>query len=219
MPGAPYALGVSVKMCKDIHMVKFIVGVIAASALAVVAYYAWEAFGTRAPNPAPAEVPQTSTYATSTFSIRYPSDFTLDERYVNDIVVPTKPIRGVKFSVPKAMTEGVNLSADSGISVEWLPRAKQCTGDIYLADIVKPFELAVGSTTYSVATSTGVAAGNIYEERVYAIVGSNPCTAVRYFIHSTNIGNYDPDVVTEFDHAGLVGAFDVIRDSLTLVLP
>ncbi len=121
--------------------------------------------------------------------------------------------------IPISMTEGTNLSSDSYLSVEWLPRAKQCTGDIFIVPNVKPFEFTVGSTTYSVATSTGAAAGNIYEEQVFAIEGSKPCTAVRYFIHSSNIGNYPSEgegAVQEFNRATLLREFDSIRDALVL---
>jgi hypothetical protein len=55
---------------------------------------------------------------------------------------------------------------------------------------------------------------------VYALKGTKPCIAVRYFIHSTSIGNYDPNAgVREFDREALLGAFDQIRRSLTLGTP
>ena len=75
------------------------------------------------------------------------------------------------------------------------------------------------SSTYSAASSTGAAAGNRYEESVYAIAGSNPCTAVRYYIHYAAIENFEPGVVREFDRATLLAAFDTIRASLLLGTP
>lgn len=160
-------------------------------------------------------LPTLLTYASSTFSIKYPSDFLVDEAYAYD-QFEGKPIAGVSFTIPTSRVEGTNLSADTYLSVESLPRAKRCTGDIYIPANVKATSLLVGSTTYSVATSTGAAAGNIYEEHVYAVEGSKPCTAVRYLVHSTNIANYDPGTVSEFDRPALLNAFDAIRDSLVL---
>ena len=61
-------------------------------------------------------------------------------------------------------------------------------------------------TEYSVASLSDAGAGNLYEEKVYALVGTSPCLAVRTFIHSTNIANYDPGTVTAFDEAALTGA-------------
>jgi hypothetical protein len=74
-----------------------------------------------------------------------------------------------------------------------------------------------GSVSYSLATTSGAGAGNFYEEWVFALASSSPCTAVRYFIHSGNIGNYPTGAVTEFDHAALIKDFDSIRRSLTLI--
>lgn len=158
----------------------------------------------------------TSTYATTSYSIIYPSNFTIDPSYANTAVSPTKPIAGVKFKIPLTMATGTNLSADSYVSIEQLPRAKNCTADIYLAANVTATSEMVNGVSYSLASSTEGAAGNRYEEIVYARAGSNPCTAVRYFIHSTTLENYPAGTVREYDRAALIAEFDKIRDSLTL---
>lgn len=202
-------------------MMKYLVGGIVFVLVALGAYYAWDMFGaTPTPTPPPPPpAPTTSTYATTTFSISYPSTYTVNDSYSYN-AFEGKPVSGVKFSVPSSMTEGTNLSSDSGISVEWLPRAQNCTADIYLLADVKASAMMMGSTTYSVATSTDAGAGNLYEEAVYAIAGSKPCTAVRYFIHSMNIGNFPAEgeagAVREFDRAALLRQFDSIRDALVL---
>ena len=158
----------------------------------------------------------TSTYATSSYSIVYSRDFGIDTAYANTSVSPTKPIAGVKFTIPMTMATGTNLSADSYVSVEQLPRAKICTGDIYLSANVRAESETIGGVSYSVASSTEGAAGSRYEEIVFAKSGSNPCTAVRYFIHSTSIENYPIGTVREFDRAALLAAFDTVRDSLSI---
>ncbi len=73
-----------------------------------------------------------------------------------------------------------------------------------------------GGHTWSVATSGDAGAGNFYDETVYALAGSRPCLAIRYFIHSTNIANYDPGTIKEFDRSALVTMFDRIRSTLAL---
>ena len=163
----------------------------------------------------PAQV-ATSTYATSTFSVVYPADFTVDATYHYDQVNPKKPISGVKFTIPMTMATGTNLSADSYMSIESLPRAKSCTGDIYVAANVKPLTFSENGVQYSVATTSDAGAGNLYDETVYALVGSQPCTAVRYFVHSTQFDNYPAGSVTQFDRSALISAFDTIRQSILL---
>jgi len=157
----------------------------------------------------------TSTYATSTFSLVHPADFVVDELYAYQ-GVPNKPIPGIKFTIPGAMATGTNLSSDTGLSVESLPRAQICTGDIFILDDVPAIDLTENGVVYSIATTSGAAAGNRYEERVYAFKNSSPCTAVRYFIHSTNIGNYATGTVREFNENALIRVFDEIRTSLKL---
>lgn len=198
-------------------MAKYIVGLIALILIALAGYYAWQ-YESTPPRPAPPPPPTTSTYATTTFSIQYPSSYSVDETYTYD-QFEGKPIAGVQFMIPISATEGTNLSSDSYVSVEWLPRAKQCTGDIYIVPNVKPIDLTVASTTYSFATSTGASAGNSYEEHVYAVKDSKPCTAIRYFIHSGNIGNYPTEgegAAREFNRSDLLREFDSIRDALVL---
>lgn len=202
-------------------MAKYIIGVIALILVLAGGYYFL--YGTKLPSgnttggtPATVQQVATTTYATSSFSVAYPVDFSVDPTFSNTEVNPKKPIAGVKFTIPGAMATGTNLSSDTFVSIEQLPRAKNCTGDIYLLDEVRPSSVTENGVSYSLATTSGAAAGNFYEESVYAIQGSNPCTAVRYFIHSTNIGNYEPGAVREFDRAALLRAFDSIRGSLQL---
>ncbi|MBI4068489.1 hypothetical protein HY413_03730 [Candidatus Kaiserbacteria bacterium] len=162
----------------------------------------------------------TSTYATTTFSIVYPADLAMNEAYAYDQFGPKKLIRGVKFTIPLDMATGTNLSAyDTGISIEQLPRARNCTGDIFINVDVKTHSVTENSILYSVASTSGATAGDLYEEQVYALSGTHPCTAVRYFIHSTNIGNYPPGTVREFDRTALLATFDGIRHALTLESP
>lgn len=182
--------------------------------------YFYVSHQTVAPVPPPTETPisTTASYASTTLgvSLTYPIGYSVNELYTYDQFGPKKLIHGVSFTIPASMATGTNLSAETYVSVEQLPRANLCTGDIYLQANVKAQNITEGSVTYSLATSTGAAAGNRYEEWVYALVGSHPCTAVRYFIHYGVIENYPPGMVQEFDHATLINQFDIIRRSLVL---
>ncbi len=157
------------------------------------------------------------TNASSTFTVQYAPGWQADDTYQYTGVSADKPIAGVKFTIPMEMATGTNLSADSYVSVEMLPRATSCSADIYVLENVKASTVTAGGKEWSSVTTTGAAAGNRYEEMVFAVPGSNPCTAVRYFIHSTEIGNYPEGSVREFDKAALVSEMDKIRDTLQLL--
>ncbi|HEY5383384.1 MAG TPA: MliC family protein [Candidatus Paceibacterota bacterium] len=160
-------------------------------------------------------------FASSTlgYSIKYPQGYTVTAPYIYQALGPGKDIEGVNFIIPGTMATGTNLAADSYVSVEQLPNsAASCSASLFLGD-------QIGSTTavtdngvdYSVAQGSDAGAGNLYDETVYAIPGSSTCTAVRYFIHSSQIGNYPPGMVTAFDKQALISQFDAIRRSLMLV--
>ncbi|MBP9711072.1 MAG: hypothetical protein KBD50_02335 [Candidatus Pacebacteria bacterium] len=159
--------------------------------------------------------PTTTTIASSTmgYTMTYPLDFNA----VQDHVYPfssKKNILGFKVVVPADMATGTNLSADSYVSVEQLPNARLCTADIFMQANVKAATVTEAGVTYSVASSSDAGAGNRYDEMVYALKDSMPCTAVRYFIHYTNIQNYPDGAVTEFNRTALLNEFDQIRHSL-----
>ncbi len=160
--------------------------------------------------------PTTRTFASSTMgvSVTYPIAYTEGEHTYP--FSSTKSIHGVRFTIPMAIATGTNLSSDSYVSVEQLPNARACTGDIYLKANVRAAVLTDGSVEYSVASSTGAAAGNRYEEWVFALKDSKPCTAVRYYIHSTVVENYPEDTVVAFNKDLLVQEFDQIRRSLQI---
>ncbi len=156
-------------------------------------------------------------YATTTYSVKYPPAYAANAAYAYDQFGQAKLIHGVSFTIPAVVATGTNLSADTRISVEQLPRAKVCSGDIYLKDDVQAVLVSEGGVEYSVASTSGAGAGNRYEEVVYAIASSSPCTAVRYFIHSTSIENYPAGTVREFNRSALISEFNQIRDSLEVL--
>jgi len=200
------------------YMWKYIVGAVVLVLLAGGGYYFL--YAKKSPvagqmAPAPVHV-ATTTYAGADFSLVYPANYTVDAAYAYDQFGPKKLINGVKFIIPASMATGTNLADDTYLSVETLPRAKNCTGDIYLSGDVVPQTLMENGVQYSVANSSGAGAGNRWEESVYAIMGSTPCTAVRYLVHFGVIENYPVGAVHEFDRATLLADFDKIRQSLTL---
>lgn len=199
-----------------------VIGVIILLVVAGGGYLAWKALagGTseEASAPLPDEqVAQDTEYASTTmkFSLRYPQGFTLQEPYAYTRVSPIKPISGVKFLVPAALSQGTNLAADSGVSVEVLPRANLCTGDIFLKANVRAQSFAGRAISFSVATSSETAGADTFEEMVFAVSGSKPCIAMRYFMHTT-AATGTASSTPAFDRTSVIAAFDSIRNSLSV---
>ncbi len=152
------------------------------------------------------------------YRISYPNGY-VAEQYVYQALGPERTINGTRFIVPPSITSGTNLSQDSYISVEPLAGAiNSCSAQIYLgANATHEGFVDVGAHRYSVASSMEAAAGNRYEERVYATPVDGGCIAVRYFIHYGAIENYPKGAVNNFDRQALLRQFDIIRESLEIL--
>lgn len=149
------------------------------------------------------------------FSLRYPAGYSVDTAYRYQALGPGHEISGVAFTVPASAARGTNLSADSRLSVETLDQG-DCRAGRFLAPGTQDSAVTAGGTTWSVARTTDAGAGNRYEETVYAIPGSRPCRAVRYFLHWTVVENYPPGTVREFDRAAVLDRMDAIRATLVI---
>lgn len=153
---------------------------------------------------------------TEGISIRYPLGFIADASYRYTELGPGKDIYGVKFTIPESLATGTNLSDDSYISIESIPNQSACSAKAFLDSNAAAESVSDNGTEYSFASTTGAAAGNRYEETVYALPGTNPCIAVRYLVHYGVFENYEPGTVKRFDREALMNTFDAIRRSLTV---
>lgn len=162
--------------------------------------------------------PGFSTYtALSGWKITYPTAYDIDDSHLYRALGPGKVLRGVSFTVPQNLTAHTNLSRDTYLAVETQDTGgKDCSALLFLGDTNDESFVTQNGEKYSVAHSSEGGAGNIYEEYVYAVVGSSPCTAVRYYIHSTQIENYPADTVIPFDKDSLISVFNAMRGSLLL---
>lgn len=161
-----------------------------------------------------------STYASSTLgiSLSYPLAYSVDEQYRYQALGPGKDIRGVKFTIPTSVAAGTNLSTDSYLSIERIIGTNVCSASIFLGEGIVAHTVVDGNVSYSVASTTGAAAGNRYAETVYALPG-DPCIAVRYMVHYGVFENYPEGTIREFDRAALHKQFDVIRRALVVSIP
>ena len=143
--------------------------------------------------------------------ISVPEDFTADAKYTYQ----GTQISGTKFTIPGSMATGTNLSNDSYISLEQSISSSTCSAGLFFTDTVQSQNIIDNGVTYSFASTTGAGAGNRYEETVYAFPNSNPCLAVRYFVHYSAFENYPKGSIKEFDKKALQEKFDGIRRSVS----
>jgi hypothetical protein len=144
-------------------------------------------------------------------SIAYPANFTVNPNYTDSTFGPGNDISGVRFSIPASLAAGTNLSSDSYVGVYTLPQGSLCDVKRFIASgggAQSIENVVVDGRVFSVAQGSEPAAGNLYEEIVASPIGGKICTAVKLFIHSSNIHNYDPGTVKEFDRAGLVAIYE-----------
>ena len=148
------------------------------------------------------------------FSIRYPVNYAVDESFSYQALGPGKDIAGTKFTIPASFAKGTNLGTDSYVSVEHMPANTECSAKDFLGMGATITTVDDNGTTYSLGKLSDAAAGNRYDETVYAIPGTNPCVAVRYFIHYGVFENFTPGSITKFDEGALTAQFDAIRKTL-----
>ncbi len=156
------------------------------------------------------------TYTSETigFSVAYPHDYVVNDKYSYEIA-PGRTVEGVSFIIPPEFSSGTNLGDDTYISIETIPQFSSCHVAQYLYSTpTQDLVFVDEGLEYSVGQEVGAAAGNRYEETLFVRKDEGPCLAIRYFIHSTNIENYDAGAVQEFDKQALVNEFDQIRRSL-----
>jgi membrane-bound inhibitor of C-type lysozyme len=150
------------------------------------------------------------------FSLRYPPGFHVVTDHVYQALGPGRDIHGVAFMVDPALAQGTNLAADSYVAVESLADDGECAAGRFLDGAGPDSTVVDDGVTYAYAQATGAGAGNRYEEHVYAIPGTNPCLAVRYFVHFTVLENYPEGAVRAFDHDALIATFDAMRRTLVI---
>ena len=74
-------------------------------------------------------------------------------------------------------------------------------------------ETTINDVVFKKITLSEGAAGNYYDTTSYRTIRNNTCYAVEYTIHSTNLRNYDPGSVGEFDTQAVVQTLESMVQS------
>lgn len=153
--------------------------------------------------------------STHGFTFRYPNTVRVRVPDVENSDQSTdRPI--VSFVLPKKV--GTNLSeAVVNVYVSGTKNAVDRCGAVR----TDMGEQALGSAsfggiTFTVFSSTGVAAGNFYETHSYRAAANGYCFEIDERMHSTSIDNYEPGTVQEFNRVSTLAELESIARSFTL---
>lgn len=76
--------------------------------------------------------------------------------------------------------------------------------------------VTINGISFTTSERSGVGAGNMYEQIYHRALHAGMCFEVTYYMHYTNVGNYAPGTVTEFDRDALLQRFDEVLSTFTL---
>jgi hypothetical protein len=194
---------------------KWLVGIIVVVIVVVAGWYIWSnansavtpPVGTTATSTPIADIipgvpNQTYTNADLGFSIEYPATASTTGNFSSGYLPVTQtPV--IAFEVPQSMFQGTNL-VEAGVYVG------ATSTDIGVANCTIPSEdndetatssVVIGGQQFAVFTSSGVGAGNLYQQKTYRTVQNGNCLEFTELLHSGNIQNYPTGSVTQFDQA------------------
>jgi hypothetical protein len=145
------------------------------------------------------------------FSIDYPSTASTTADFSTGYLPVTQtPV--VAIELPRSMFSGTNLTeAGLYIGATTTPTGiTNCTIPSQVNNETATTSTMLGGQQFGVFTSTGVGAGNIYQEKVFRTIQNGACLEIVELLHSGNIGNYPAGTVTQFDQAEFSGILDAI---------
>jgi len=152
---------------------------------------------------------KTYTDAKAGWSISYPANFTVDTKYQSVTADPA--VNGVSFAVPESFGKGTNLN-EAMVTVQVLP-GKDCKPARFLSDPEDVKTVKADGRTYTTATMPDGGMSQSRDTTLFLVSGT--CTAVTYFVHSTERTVIDP-MPKEYDAAKLTKLFDSIRATFTM---
>ncbi len=136
------------------------------------------------------------------FSITHPETATASPvEYAGYLPLTQTPL--VSFAFPRSMFAGTNLG-EAGVYVgaSSSPAAiTGCTSSAPLSGEIPQGTATINGADFYVYSVSDAGAGNFYESKIYRRLENGWCVEVVELLHSNNIDNYPPGVVTAFDRA------------------
>lgn len=164
--------------------------------------------------PSTDELPQMFYSKDPLLSLRYPTDWQTGDTGSEALSGLSDGVHVIaQFTVPSSLTEGTNLSTDSGVRIARL-EGDTCSPERFLRNTDTFSTTTMSGTTYMVASTTDAGAGNRYELSAYVQEFAQPCIAVIDLVHTTVLENYPEGTVREHDAAKLREEFTAILNTV-----
>ncbi len=173
------------------------------------------------PTPGPVKPVSLVTYRNDEagYTVQYPKDFFVNESGKNPLN-SNESFYGIFFNFPSSFTLGTNLSKESYISIETKAEVACTPSDFtYTGEgpISKSLSLQSDGISWTGKAGSDAAAGNYYTETIYTTMHNKTCYGAKLFLHATNVGNYEPGTIREFDQDAIDTIFKGMVSSIRFI--
>jgi hypothetical protein len=151
---------------------------------------------------------------------RYPVGLSYSDEFApTDVQIPVNPkgtpLLTLAFIDPTFYSPRTNLSEAYLLLAASMDPAVVATCTQPATDIPETSTgtVKIGDYPFTRSEFSGAAAGNRYDQVAYRTVWEGKCFEMIVLIHSTNIGNYAPGTVVEYDQVALMSKFEAVLNT------
>ena len=138
------------------------------------------------------------------FSIKYPDDFgfntdlrkIIPQSYIPVCDEGAKTVAGCIYYSGRDY-EGTNFDA-AGVEIVMIKGLKS-PAECYLIGTAEPKKVSINGVEFAYAEQNEGAAGHFSSDRIYRSLKGGDCYQLRARVAFTNLGNYEPGTITEFN--------------------
>ncbi|SRR5258708_3940156 len=154
---------------------------------------------------------QLQTYVNGTYGFEFMYPATM--QFVT-ATYPNLADKVVQLQIPQSAYPGTNFGdAAFSVSAQYAKSLQDCLalnaqGSSQSSNFKST--VIINGIDFYAATSTGAAAGNLYQSNLQRTFASGQCIELNQTIHTANIGNYTPGTIQEVDKAAVQSQLDAV---------
>lgn len=159
-----------------------------------------------------------ATNTTTSYSIKSPRDFEAregDQAGGGNFI--GEPRVSLNFPDDAFDTQETNFAGGAVVvSIAKAATAATCYQDPQNSAKTLTDTETINGVSFKAGVASDAGAGNFYDSRVYRALYGGNCYELVSVVHTTNVGNYEPGTVTEFNKAQAWSVLDRIVRTMTL---